>query len=160
MAIVWMNHHYLMLYAIEARHRLLWFNFVHLFSMSLLPLSTAWRPVSELAPQPVAFYAAIFFLVNAAYACLIWEPIDETSRDKFSSRVNRAMRLRSIATVCLFATAVLVAPNFPILGLGICIDCLALYLRSDPLKIGRAPRKRVCGKHGRTEGSSPMRDGG
>ena len=55
------NHHYLMRYATEATPRLLWFNFAHLFSMSLLPLSTAWMAVSELAPQPVAFYAAVFF---------------------------------------------------------------------------------------------------
>jgi hypothetical protein len=41
-AIVWTNHHYLMRYATEATPRLLWFNFAHLFSMSLLPLSTAW----------------------------------------------------------------------------------------------------------------------
>jgi uncharacterized membrane protein len=36
-AIVWVNHHYLMRYAGEATPRLLWFNFAHLFSMSLLP---------------------------------------------------------------------------------------------------------------------------
>jgi uncharacterized membrane protein len=70
-AIVWTNHHYLMRYATEASPRLLWFNFAHLFSMSLLPLSTAWMAVSELAPQPVAFYAAVFFLVNATYVLLI-----------------------------------------------------------------------------------------
>jgi uncharacterized membrane protein len=64
-AIVWVNHHYLLRYATEATHGLLWFNFAHLFAMSLLPLSTAWMAVSRLAPQPVAFYAAVFFLVNA-----------------------------------------------------------------------------------------------
>ena len=53
-AIVWTNHHYLLRYCAEATHHLLWFNFAHLFSMSLLPLSTAWMAVSELAPQPVA----------------------------------------------------------------------------------------------------------
>jgi len=58
-AIVWINHHYLLRYATEANLRLLWFNFAHLFSMSLLPLSTAWMANSELAPQPVAFYASM-----------------------------------------------------------------------------------------------------
>jgi uncharacterized membrane protein len=70
-AIVWTNHHYLMRYATDANLRLLWFNFAHLFSMSFLPFSTAWMAKSELAPQPVAFYAAVFFLVNATYICLI-----------------------------------------------------------------------------------------
>ena len=77
-AIVWANHHHLMRYATEATPRLMWFNFAHLFSVSLLPLSTAWMAVSKLAPQPVAFYAAIFFLVNATYISLIWELIERT----------------------------------------------------------------------------------
>ena len=51
----------------------MWFNFAHLFSVSLLPLSTPWMAVSALAPQPVPFYAAVFFLVNATYIFLIWE---------------------------------------------------------------------------------------
>lgn len=136
-AIVWMNHHYLMRYATEASHRLLWLNFAHLFSMSLLPLSTAWMAVSELAPQPVAFYAAVFFLVNATYACLIWELIDEASSDEFSARLRRVMRLRSILTLCLFGTAALVALKYALVGLGICIACLVVYLRPDPPETGR-----------------------
>src|SRR5207249_11223405 len=94
-AIVWTNHHYLMRYATEATSRLMWFNFAHLFSISLLPLSTAWMAVSKLAPQPVAFYAAVFFLVNATYICLIRELIDPV--DDVSPRVRRIMRFRSIA---------------------------------------------------------------
>ena len=40
-AIVWANHHHLLHYASEATQRVMWFNFAHLFSVSLLPLSTA-----------------------------------------------------------------------------------------------------------------------
>jgi TMEM175 potassium channel family protein len=50
-AIVWTNHHYLMRYAKEATPRLSWFTFAHLFSMSLLPLSTAWMAVSLCHPN-------------------------------------------------------------------------------------------------------------
>jgi uncharacterized membrane protein len=131
-AIVWINHHYLMRYAVEATHRLLWFNFAHLFSMSLLPLSTAWMAVSELAPQPVAFYAAVFFLVNVTYICLIWELIGRKSRGAGSPKVREAMRLRSVSTLCLFAIAVIVALRYPLAGLGICVGCLVVYLRPDP----------------------------
>src|SRR3954451_19407822 len=97
-----------MRYATEATPRLLWFNFAHLFSMSLLPLSTAWMAVSKLAPQPVAFYAAVFFLVNVTYVCLIWELIHE-SPEGVAPAVRRVMRARSIATLCLFALAAVVA---------------------------------------------------
>lgn len=130
-AIVWINHHYLMRYAKEATPRLLWFNFAHLFSMSLLPLSTAWMAASKLAPQPVAFYAAVFFLVNATYIALIWELIDRTPVE-VSSAVRRIMRIRSITTLCLFGLAAIVALKYPLAGLGICICCLIGYLKPDP----------------------------
>ena len=94
-----------MRYAIEATPRLMWFNFAHLFSVSLLPLSTAWMAVSELAPQPVAFYAVVFFLVNATYVFLIWELIDRAPVDNVPPKVRWIMHVRSIVTLCLFGMA-------------------------------------------------------
>ena len=128
-AIVWANHHYLMRYATEANSRLLWVNFAHLFSMSLLPVSTAWMGVSELAPQPVAFYAAVFFLVNATYIGLIWELIDEHA---MSPRMLKIMRIRAIVTLCIFGIASAVALKFPVVALGMCVCCLIVYLRPAP----------------------------
>jgi uncharacterized membrane protein len=136
-AIVWTNHHYLMRYATEATHRLLWFNFAHLFSISLLPLSTAWMAVSRLAPEPVAFYALVFFLVNATYICLIWELIERARIHEVSPAVRRIMWFRSITTLCLFGTAAAVALKYPLAGLGICICCLIVYLKPDPPGAGR-----------------------
>ncbi len=140
-AIVWINHHYLMRHADEATPGLLWFNFAHLFSMSLLPLSTAWMAVSRLAPQPVAFYAAVFFLVNATYIALIWELIDRRSAHRLAERSRRIMRWRAIATLCLFGTAAVVALRFPLAGLGICICCLVVYLRPEPPEAARLGKR-------------------
>lgn len=131
-ALVWTNHHYLMRYATEATPRLLWFNFAHLFSMSLLPLSTAWMAASELAPQPVAFYAAVFFLVNLTYLLLIWELLERNRDTKADQRARRVMRVRAITTLCLFGVAAVVALKFPVIGLGLCILCLLTYLKPDP----------------------------
>jgi uncharacterized membrane protein len=136
-AIVWTNHHYLIRYATEATPRLLWFNFAHLFSMSLLPLSTAWMAVSRLAPQPVSFYATVFFLVNATYICLIWELVDRTPVDEISPTVRKILRFRSITTLCLFGVAALLALKYPLAGLGICIFCLIVYLKPDPARAGK-----------------------
>lgn len=134
-AIVWTNHHYLMRYATTANPHLLWFNFAHLFAMSLLPLSTAWMAVSRLAPQPVAFYAAVFFLVNVTYVCLVWELIGQSRDSDESARARTAMRLRSLLTLCLFGVAAITALFAPLVGLGICVCCLVLYLRPDPWPI-------------------------
>jgi uncharacterized membrane protein len=135
-AIVWTNHHRLLRHATEATPRLIWFNFAHLFSVSLLPLSTAWMAVSELAPQPVAFYAAVFFLVNTTYIFLILELIDRAPVDGVSPRVRRIMRFRSIVTLCFFGTAAVVALKYPIVGLGICCCCLVVYLKPDAPGVG------------------------
>jgi uncharacterized membrane protein len=131
-AIVWINHHYLLRYADEATPRLLWINFAHLFSISLLPLSTAWMAVSRLAPQPVAFYAAVFFLVNATYIGLIRELVAED----IAPQVQKTMRIRAFVTLALFAIAAIVALKYPLAGLGICICCLIGYLRPDPPQAG------------------------
>lgn len=128
-AVVWSNHHFLMRYAKVANSRLVWFNFAHLFSMSLLPLATSWMASSELAPQPVAFYAGVFFLVNVTYSCLIWELIDDTV---MHPRVLRNMRRRSLLTLCAFGGAGIMALMVPLVGLGVCITCLIFYLRPAP----------------------------
>jgi uncharacterized membrane protein len=130
-AIVWANHHHLMRYATEATPRLMWFNFAHLFSVSLLPLSTAWMAVSKLAPQPVAFYAAVFFLVNATYISLIWELIGRDPIKDVSPKERKIMRFRSITTLFIFAAATIVALKYPLAGLGMCCCCLIVYLKPE-----------------------------
>jgi uncharacterized membrane protein len=130
-AIVWANHHYLMRHATEVSPRLMWVNFAHLFSASLLPLATAWMAVSELAPQPVSFYAGVFFLVNATYIFLIRELIDRAPRRAVSPSARRIMRVRSLTTLCLFAGASAVALKYPLAGLAVCCCCLIGYLRPE-----------------------------
>jgi uncharacterized membrane protein len=134
-AIVWINHHYVLRYAQEATPRLLWINFAHLFAMSLLPFSTAWMATSELAAQPVAFYAAVFFLVNVTYVLLIWDLIEQRPGGEIAPAVRRALRRRSILTLGLFGAAALIALLYPLVGLAICIICLALYLKPDPIRV-------------------------
>lgn len=128
-AIVWTNHHLLIRYASEAKPRLIWFNFAHLFAVSLVPFSTAWMAVSELAPNAVAFYAGVFFLVNATYVLLIWELVDPDATEHAVLRARRRMRVRAITTWWLFALAAVVALWVPLAGLVICCCCLIWYLR-------------------------------
>lgn len=129
-AIVWINHHHLMRYATEATTRLMWFTFAHLFSASLLPIATAWMAVSELAPQPVSFYAAVFLLVNVTYLALIWELVPVVPERQ--RQIRQVMLVRGGITACLFAAAALAALFVPVAGLGICLFCLIVYLRPDP----------------------------
>jgi uncharacterized membrane protein len=136
-AIVWANHHHVLHYATEATPRLMWFNFAHLFSVSLLPFSTAWMATSELAPQPVAFYAAVFFLVNVTYICLLRELIDRAPIDDVAPSERRIMRFRSIVTLCTFGAAAVFALKYPLIGLAMCICCLIVYLKPEAPLTGK-----------------------
>ena len=53
-AIVWVNHHHVLQYAEVPTPRLIWRNFAHLFSVSLVPFSTAWIARTQLASEPIS----------------------------------------------------------------------------------------------------------
>jgi uncharacterized membrane protein len=66
-AIIWINHHYLLRFAGPPTLRLIWINFAHLFMVSLLPFATAWIARTRLASSSVVFYAGLFVCIDIAY---------------------------------------------------------------------------------------------
>jgi uncharacterized membrane protein len=130
-AIVWVNHHHLFRYAEAATPRLVWWNFAHLFSVSLIPFTTEWIADSRLAPAPVALYAAIFVLVNVTYLALAWEAVDRSADEDVPSPVRRMLRMRSFVTLGVFLTAALVALRWPVVAMALICLCLIGYLRPD-----------------------------
>ncbi len=66
-AIIWINHHYLMRFVGPPTLGLIWINFLHLFMVSLLPFATAWIARTRLASSPVVFYAGLFVCIDIAY---------------------------------------------------------------------------------------------
>jgi uncharacterized membrane protein len=130
-AIVWINHHHLLRHADFATSRLIWGNFSHLFTVSLLPFSTAWIAQTELAAIPVSFYAGVFVLVNATYLLLCMEAVDRPHSEELPQRVREMMRVRSLVTLGIFSTAAVVALRFPIGGMALICICLAVYVRPE-----------------------------
>ncbi|HEY8931376.1 MAG TPA: TMEM175 family protein [Mucilaginibacter sp.] len=130
-AVVWMNHHYLLKYAKAATLRLMWANFAHLFSVSLIPFFTDWLAETRLMPVPVMMYAFVFLLANITYLWLVWELLcDETDR-AVPVRVRRLLHVRSFITISLFAGAMVVAFWFPLIAFAMICSCLILYLRPE-----------------------------
>jgi len=66
-AIIWVNHHHLLRFTHEATAQLIWWNFAHLFMVSLVPATTVWMAATKLAAAPVFVYALVFVLVETAY---------------------------------------------------------------------------------------------
>jgi len=62
---------------------------------------------------------------------LAWPSPGWKHTDVNTANIQTPFSFRSIATLCLFALAALVALGFPPVGLGICCCCLILYLKPD-----------------------------
>jgi uncharacterized membrane protein len=130
-AIIWINHHYLMRFVGAPTLRLIWINFVHLFLVSLLPFATAWVARTRLASSPVAFYAGLFVCVDIAYNIFEREVFAHAGSTVVSARTRRVARRRSLVVLAIFTTATLVAFVAPRLGFALVCGALIPHLRPD-----------------------------
>lgn len=130
-AIIWINHHHLLRLVRYASPQLIWINFAHLFLVSLLPFTTAWMARTDLAPVPVAAYAAVFVLVNIAYLLFEREILAHAEVDDMPEQARRLARRRTLLGLLIFAAAGLAAPALPLLGFALICCALLLYLRPE-----------------------------
>ena len=64
---------------------------------------------------------------------LIWELLERSPVKEVSPKKRRVMRFRSIATLSVFGVAAVVGFKYPLVGLGMCILCLIVYLKPDDI---------------------------
>ena len=128
-AIIWINHHYLMRFMGPPTLGLIWINFLHLFMVSLLPFATAWIAGTRLASSPVVFYAGLFVCIDIAYNVFEHEVLARADDVQVSPRMRRLARRRSLVVLASFITAMLVAFVAPRLAFGLICGALILHLR-------------------------------
>ena len=90
-AIIWINHHYLMRFVGPPTLRLIWMNFIHLFMVLLLPFATAWVARTRLASSPVVFYAGLFVCIDIAYNAFEREVFAGAAADQVSEGPAHAL---------------------------------------------------------------------
>ena len=139
-AIVWINHHFVMGYVKQTTLRVIWLNFTHLFFVSLLPFATAWIAATELARAPVVVYTSFFVVTDGAYNLFEREVLRNSS--DFSAAELRVSRRRSLTALALFAAAALVALIQPAAGMGFAALALLLHLRPDAARKSRLTLRR------------------
>jgi uncharacterized membrane protein len=139
-AIIWMNHHYLMTFITTPSLRLIWLNFGHLFCVSFLPFATAWLAQTELAQVPVVFYAVLFVVTDGMYNLFEAEILKHSTA--FSRSEYLSARRRSIFAFALFAAAAGLALIDNWLGFGFICLALALHLRPDATPFRRRARRK------------------
>jgi uncharacterized membrane protein len=130
-AIIWINHHYLMRLVGPPTLRLIWINFVHLFMISLLPFATAWVAPTRLASSPVVFYAGLFVCIDIAYNVFERQVFAGAAAEQMSERTRRIARRRSLVVLAIFTAAMLIAFVAPRVGFGLICGALILHLRPD-----------------------------
>ena len=128
-AIIWINHHYLMRFVGPPTLGLIWINCAHLFGVSLLPFATAWIARTQLASSPVVFYAGLFVCIDIAYN--VFERGVLADAKQLSARTRRIARRRSLVVLASFTTAMLIAFVAPRVGFGLICAALILHLRPD-----------------------------
>jgi uncharacterized membrane protein len=134
-AIIWINHHYLMRFVGPPTLRLIWMNFIHLFLVLLLPFATAWVARTRLAASPVVFYAGLFVCIDIAYNVFEREVFAGAAADQVSKRTRRIARRRSLVVLVIFTAAMLIAFVAPHVGFGLVCGALILHLLPDPLAV-------------------------
>jgi uncharacterized membrane protein len=130
-AIIWINHHYLIRFVGPPTLGLIWINFVHLFMVSLLPFATAWIARTHLASSPVALYAGLFVCIDIAFNVFEHKVLARAGARLVSKRTSRMARRRSLVVLAIFTTAMLVAFVAPRLAFGLICGALVLHLRPE-----------------------------
>jgi uncharacterized membrane protein len=130
-AIIWTNHHYLMRLVGAPTLGLIWINFVHLFTVSLLPFATAWVARTRLASAPVALYAGLFVCIDIAYNVFEREILAHAEAAHVSERTRRLARRRSLGVLAIFASAMGVAFVAPRIGFALICGGLILHIRPE-----------------------------
>ena len=121
--IMWINHHALWGFASLSTPRLILWNFVHMFSASLVPFATAWVAATRIAAVPVFVYAAVIVLVNLSYHAFAYEVMPAAAR-------RRALT-RSTLTLGLFTLAMLLSIKLPLVAFALVTSVLLTYARPE-----------------------------
>ncbi len=138
-AIVWGNHHHLLRFAECATPQLIWWNFAHLFLVSLVPFSTSWVADTHFAAAPVSLYAGVFVMVNLAYLAFAWEVLAQAeAQQTVPVRMRQMTRARSFTTLGMFVLATFVSVKLPLWGFALICCILFAYLWPEgPARAGR-----------------------
>jgi uncharacterized membrane protein len=133
--IMWINHHFLWSFAKHSTPRLILWNFVHMFSASLVPFATAWVAATRISAVPAFVYAAVIVLVNLSYHAFAVDVMPGASAGDAAKASRRIALMRSTLTLALFTTAMLLSLKFPLVGFALVTCVLVTYARPEVPKV-------------------------
>ncbi|PJZ68464.1 hypothetical protein CH373_16885 [Leptospira perolatii] len=125
----WSTHHHLFHRARTVNNRILWFNMLSLFWLSLIPFTTATMGASAFADITVAFYAAVLALVTLSYVILVQQLCRLHGADSAFSKAYTG-HSKSYVTIGLNTSAAIISLiGFPkIAFIAICLIALIWFV--------------------------------
>jgi uncharacterized membrane protein len=130
-AVIWLNHHHIFRFGRKLTGALAWSNFANLFSISLIPFSTAWLASSRIAAFPLAVYAIVFLLIELTYIALMYETLRQAIESPADRRAHRVHFKRAWIMVAMFTLAAIAYPVPGIIRLLLMASFLILHVRPD-----------------------------
>ena len=150
-AIIWVNHHHLLRFAHTATSQLIWWNFAHLFMISLVPATTVWMAATKLAAAPVFVYALVFVLIETAYIAFEQTVLSQANDSDITPQLRRITKIRSFLALGIFSAATTVSFWSPLSGLALVCCVLLIYLSPRlPDLFHRSVRHSQLRNRGRT----------
>lgn len=141
-AIIWVNHHHLLRFARFATPELIWWNFAHLFMVSLVPATTAWMAATRLAAAPVFVYALVFVMVEIAYIAFERTAFSQATEEDLAPPRRKIARVRSFIALATFSLATSISFWSPHTGLALVCCVLLIYLSPRlPETVAEAARR-------------------
>ncbi len=135
-ALIWVNHHHLLLYIRHADSLILYTNLLLLFLVSLIPFFTEYLAETRMAPFSTALYATSFVLVEVAF--MLFESrvaLQIEPDDLETQQARRLAHKRNWIALVLYAVAVPAAFLHPALSLAFILGNTLLYVVPDVYRL-------------------------
>ena len=128
--IYWNNHHHMLHLTDRVSGGVLWANMHLLFWLSLVPFTTAWMGENHVAPVPTAVYGVVLLLTGVAYY-ILERVIIAAQGPECRLEVAVGKDLKGIASVVLYAIAILLAFVNPLIAIAIYAVVALMWLVPD-----------------------------
>lgn len=127
-AIYWMNHHHLFRLVHKVNTRTLWSNMLLLFTVSLIPFTTAYMGETHIAKFPTMVYAVVLLFCAAAHLVLISAVFKHIEKTEDSECLRKAMVMKNVVAIALYAASVPLALYWPKIALMMAVVVGGMYV--------------------------------
>ncbi len=132
----WNNHHHLLQAAKVVDGRVLWANLALLFTLSLIPFTTAWMGETVFQPVPTAVYGIVSLMAAMTFFILVHALIRAPGQAPTLARAVGTDR-KGMISPALYAIAIPVALVAPAIAVLLYATVVALWIVPD-LRMERA----------------------